>query len=46
MYQDIEFDLESYKRDIGVDELMYSNKARKKMSGLFLAIFAFIMTRQ
>ncbi|XP_042597776.1 cytosolic non-specific dipeptidase [Cyprinus carpio] len=26
MYQDIEFDLESYKREIGLSQLMYSNK--------------------
>lgn len=44
MYQDIEFDLESYKQEIGVDELMYSNKARKKI--YFLAFFAFIMAEQ
>lgn len=28
MYQDIQFDVDSYKNKIGVDQLMYNNKVR------------------
>ncbi|RXN05181.1 cytosolic non-specific dipeptidase-like protein [Labeo rohita] len=30
MYQDIQFDLETYKQDVGMSQLMYTNKARQK----------------
>lgn len=29
MYQDIQFDMESYKNKVGVSQLMYNNKVRK-----------------
>lgn len=29
MYQDIEFDMESFKSKIGIDQLMYNNKVSK-----------------
>lgn len=36
MYQDIEFDIESYKNKMGVDQLMYSSKVRMRKEELFL----------
>lgn len=30
IYQDIEFDVERYKEDIGISELMYNNKVKHR----------------